>query len=253
MNQTTISAATIPAIDHVEAMTLAAAEYDRFSALVDRLSPDDWDAQTDCPEWNVRKMVLHVLGTAEGSASIRENVHQIRAGKRWGKANGRAMVDGISVVQIAERSEISNTELPRRTRTAFPRALKGRAKIPALLRTSVKMKIEVPGISETWRLGYLTDLILTRDLWMHRVDVSRATGREIEVNAEHDGRIVADIVAEWTRRHGRPFILELTGPAGGVFVHGEHGDAIALDAIEFCRIVSGRASGAGLLTQEVAF
>ncbi len=27
----------------------------------------------------------------------------------------------------------------------------------------------------------------------------------------------------------------------------------AVDAIEFCRIVSGRATGAGLLTQEVAF
>jgi len=115
------------------------------------------------------------------------------------------------------------------------------------------MDIEVPGISETWKLGFLTDLILTRDVWMHRVDISRATGHDLELSAGHDGRLVADIVAEWARRHGRPFRLQLEGPAGGTFLQGSDGEEIAVDAIEFCRIVSGRAAGAGLLTQEVAF
>jgi len=32
---------------------------------------------------------------------------------------------------------------------------------------------------------------------------------------DHDARIVADVVAEWAGRHGRPFTLHLTGPAGG--------------------------------------
>jgi hypothetical protein len=88
---------------------------------------------------------------------------------------------------------------------------------------------------------------------MHRVDITRATGRELVLTAEHDGRIVADAVAEWARRHGQPFTLELTGPAGGTFTRGSDGEAITLDAVELCRIFSGRATGSGLLTQEVPF
>ncbi len=64
-------------------------------------------------------------------------------------------------------------------------------------------------------MGYLLDVILTRDPWMHRVDIARATGRDLVLTPEHDGRIVADVVAEWARRHGQPFTLTLTGPAGG--------------------------------------
>ena len=70
---------------------------------------------------------------------------------------------------------------------------------------------------------------------------------------EHDGRIVADVVAEWARRHGRPFTLELEGPAGGTFQHGDGGERTTLDAVEFCRILSGRAVGTGLLSTEVPF
>ena len=114
------------------------------------------------------------------------------------------------------------------------------------------------GQTETWKLGYLLDIILTRDTWMHRVDIARATGRELVLTNDHDGRIVADAVAEWARRHGRPFTLELTGPAGGTFtggsfISGSGDEPITIDAVELCRIFSGRAAGDGLLDQEVPF
>jgi hypothetical protein len=109
------------------------------------------------------------------------------------------------------------------------------------------------GGKETWKLSYLLDVILTRDTWMHRVDICRATGRSMALTAEHDGRIVADVVAEWARRHGQAFTLHLAGPAGGDFTAGDWGEEITIDAIEFCRTLSGRATGAGLLTQEVPF
>lgn len=115
------------------------------------------------------------------------------------------------------------------------------------------MKEEVGGKQETWRMGYLLDVILTRDPWMHRVDIAHATGREIELTPEHDGRIIADVVAEWARRHGESFTLTLTGPVDGEYVSGENGEQITIDAVEFCRILSGRASGTGLLNQEVPF
>jgi hypothetical protein len=109
------------------------------------------------------------------------------------------------------------------------------------------------GTKETWAMGYLLDVILTRDTWMHRIDIARATGRPLALTSDHDGRIVADVVAEWRRRHGQPFVLHLDGLAGGDYISGTGGEEITIDAIEFCRILSGRASGAGLLTQEVPF
>jgi len=109
-----------------------------------------------------------------------------------------------------------------------------------------------PGRPETWRLGYLLDTILTRDPWMHRVHIARATGRDLMLTADHDGRIVADVVADWARRHGQPFTRILTGPAGGEFTAGA-GERITIDAVVFCRAISGRAPSSGLLSQEVPF
>jgi hypothetical protein len=91
---------------------------------------------------------------------------------------------------------------------------------------------------------------------MHRVDAAHALGRPLGLTADHDGRIIADVVAEWARRHGQPFVLELTGPAGGTYTHrpdrpdAEH---LSLDAVEFCRTLAGRALRAGLLATVVPF
>ena len=75
---------------------------------------------------------------------------------------------------------------------------------------------------------------------MHRIDTTRATNTELVLTADHDGRIVAEIVAEWARRHGQPFTLELTGEAGGNFTAGEGGEHMVMDAVEFCSVLAGR-------------
>ena len=57
-------------------------------------------------------------------------------------------------------------------------------------------------------------------------------------------------------RHGRPFALELTGLAGGRWSQGEDSDdakPLTMDALAFCRVLSGRAEGAGLLATQVPF
>jgi hypothetical protein len=97
------------------------------------------------------------------------------------------------------------------------------------------------------------DRIYTRDAWMHRIDLARATGRTPALTGDHDGRIVADVVAEWAGAHEQPYRLTLTGPAGGSWSAGVDGEEIGLDAVEFCRVVSGRAPGAGLLERGVPF
>jgi hypothetical protein len=88
---------------------------------------------------------------------------------------------------------------------------------------------------------------------MHRVDISRATGRELVLTPDHDGVLVANVVDEWAERHGSAYSLTLHGPVGGSWSRGPAGPHIELDAVEFCRILSGRASGDGLLTTEVPF
>ena len=65
----------------------------------------------------------------------------------------------------------------------------------------------------------------------------------------HDGRIVADIIAEWATTHKDPFTLNLTGPAGGTYSRdpAPTGDRIDMDAIDCCRILSGRGTPVGVL------
>ena len=112
----------------------------------------------------------------------------------------------------------------------------------------------MPFGTERWRLGYLMDRIYTRDTWMHRVDVTRAVGRDdLVLTPEHDGRLLADVVSEWAGRHGEPFELRLTGSVGGTYRAGEGGPELEVDAVEFMRILSGRASGQGLLATPVPF
>ena len=107
-----------------------------------------------------------------------------------------------------------------------------------------------------WKpLGYLYDIGFTRDAWMHRVDLSRAISRTFHATATHDGRIVADIIAEWATTHQDPFTLNLTGPAGGIYSRdpAPTGDRIDMDAIDCCRILSGRGTPVGVLHHHSSF
>jgi hypothetical protein len=185
----------------------------------------------------------------EAFATFREWAHQMRAGTK--AAGDGPFIDGMTAVQVRERADLTRHELLDRMAAAGPRAARWRGSRRLMRR--IPMKEEVGGVKETWRVGYLLDIILTRDTWMHRVDLSRATGREMVLTAEHDGRLIADVVAEWSRRHGKPFTLHLEGTAGGTFTQGTDGEEITIDAVEYCRILSGRAAGTGLLTQEVPF
>jgi hypothetical protein len=66
--------------------------------------------------------------------------------------------------------------------------------------------------------------------------------------AGHDGRLVADIVAEWAELHGQPFDLVLDGPAGGTFSQGRDGEHVEIDATDFIRTLAGRRPGPGVLS-----
>ena len=228
----------IPPLSRAEAMGLAAAEYERFLDLLRSLRPDEWRRPTECKAWDVRAMATHLLAEAESHFSLRELVHQLRA---YRKAKDGPMIDAMTALQVRDRADLTPDEIVARFEDAAPRSVRARRRMPGLVRR-MRMKVDPPFEKERWPLSYLMDVIYTRDI-----------GREPVLTPEHDGRIVAHMVAEWARRHGQPFTLTLTGPAGGHYANGDGGEHIELDAVEFCRIVSGRGQGTGLLATPVPF
>ncbi len=219
------------------AMRLAATEYDRCAEMFRALSPAQWARPTDCTAWNVRQMAAHMLGMAEMAASIRENLRQQR---KAGKAGG-VYIDALTRLQVEERADWTPERITRRFAARGPKAATGRRRTPGFVRRrTMPVLQEVNGVREPWTFGYLIDVILTRDPWMHRLDIAAANGTAPPLTAGHDGVIVADVVAEWADRHGKDFELTLTGPAGGTWQAGANGPSWTLDAVDFCRAVARR-------------
>lgn len=246
--------AELPAIHHREAMGLTETENDRLQSQLDQLSAEQWAAPTDCTGWTVRDVVVHLVGSAHAQANPFEFLRQVAACRRlMREIGGEHWVDGLNEAQLRGRAHLAAADLPDEWRRRSAAALKSRRSMPAPVRALPLLPIGTGlGVHIGWQpLGYLFDIGFTRDVWMHRVDIARAAGVPMELTAEHDGRIVADILAEWARRHGEPFSLVLTGPAGGSFVQGGGSDPVTVDAVEFTRILSGRAEGEGVLRHKL--
>jgi uncharacterized protein (TIGR03083 family) len=238
------------------AMKLAATEYQRVVTALSALDPEDWSKPTDCPDWDVRQLACHVVGMAAMAASPLESARQQKLAAAEQAKRGGAMVDALTALQVRERDGLTPQAVLAEARKVAVRAARGRRLTPFFIRRRLLPAPQfLNGADERWTLGYLLDVVLTRDPWMHRVDLARATGRRLEITASHDGVLVDDVVREWAGRHGRPFRLELTGPAGGQWSSDLTGEpeSIHMDAIEFCRTLSGRETGVGLLSTEVPF
>ncbi|MDP9101087.1 MAG: maleylpyruvate isomerase family mycothiol-dependent enzyme [Actinomycetota bacterium] len=248
---TVVHVEDIPALGHEEAMDLADADYDRMLSLVDGLEGPDWTQPTDCAGWDVKAMLGHLLGMLELQADPEDRMRQLKLATEEAEQSGRLRLDALTALQVREHAQLSIDEVRAELHVAAPRGLAARRAMPAEFRAT-PYDPQLPGFSG-WTFGYLFDVIHTRDPWLHRIDITRATGHELDLSASHDGRIVADVVAEWSRAHAQPFSLELTGPAGGSFIGQGGGPIMTLDAVEFCRTLSGRTRGTGLLETHVVF
>lgn len=246
-----------PAMDRKTCGRLATVEYERFGRLLDQLTPADAAKPTDCTGWDVTAMTQHVLGMAEMFSSWPRNARQHLPAARAAK-HGASYLDTLTARQVADRAHLSLPEVRVALAAAGPRAVRWRRRSPGLLRSRTMPDLQpvsgVPGGPvEAWTFGFLFDVILVRDPWMHRIDISRAVGRPMELTADHDGAIVADLVAEWSSRHDEPYSIVLTGPAGGTWSRGSGGEQIELDAVEFSRSLAGRRPTEGLLAVPVPF
>ncbi len=243
-----------PHIPRPLAMQLAETEYARMAETLAGLGPDDWTRPTDCTLWEVRQLACHMIGMANMVTTPLETRRQSRKAEAIAKAQGVDQLTATTGLQVSERADWTIADIVEGAKKVGPKALRGRRLTPGFMR---KRRFPDPqhvnGRDEHWTIGFLSDVILTRDPWMHRMDIAKAVDAQPVLTPEHDGVILADVVAEWAERHGQPYRLTLTGPAGGTWSSGTDGQVIEMDAIEFCRVVSGRGTGEGLLATEVPF
>lgn len=242
-----------PIATHAEWMPHAHEAYRRIAEAFAVVPAHAWRAPTPCEGWTVRDLGGHLVGAMRSAATLRETVSQQRAVARRARRTGEQVVDALTAVQIERTADLAPSELVAEMASLVERAARGRARMPGFVRHRAGFHVEMGAIDERWSFDYFLGCILTRDSWLHRIDLADALGTEPGLD-DHDAAVVGDVAAEWAARHGRPVALTLTGPAGGTLTAGEGGDEIALDAIEFCRVVSGRSSHPHpLLAQPVPF
>jgi len=240
-----------------DADEMAAAAYGQLFTVLSALSRSDWAAATECPGWDVSDMVGHMIGAAKANASMKENLRQQVWALRHRREYGGNPLDATNALQIADQAGLPDDRRLDTLMELSSAAIRGRRRLPPPIRL-----ITVPlsaggstadGMPRSVNLSHLVDVVYTRDVWMHTIDILRATGRALELDDVLTRRLTEDVVSEWAARHGQPVELTLTGSGGGRYTTGSGGEVIELDVVEFCRIVSGRASGTGLLATRVLF
>jgi uncharacterized protein (TIGR03083 family) len=245
-----------PVTRRTDAQAVAEAAYRQLLSLLETLSDRDWSAQTSCPGWTVSDMVGHLIGAAHGTSSLRTFSLQQLWGFRHARAFGGNPLDALNELQIREQSQVPDSQRAAVLRAAAPESVRGRLRLSArmgALTVPISAAGSATGMPRSVNLGRLFDVVYTRDVWMHTIDIAQATGRELPMTEPVNQRIVEDVVVDWVRRHRRPVDLVLTGPAGGRFRSRSGGDAVEIGAVEFCQVLSGREPGEGLLTAKVLF
>jgi uncharacterized protein (TIGR03083 family) len=83
------------------AMEMARAEREDFAALLDELSPDQWESPTLCEGWRVRDVVAHAFGY--------DSLNRAQLVERF--IRGGLMVNRINQLGVVELAESSPEEL----------------------------------------------------------------------------------------------------------------------------------------------
>jgi uncharacterized protein (TIGR03083 family) len=223
----------------VEAEALLSTALERFVALVETLGTDDWGKPTACAAWTVRDILAHQAGGYASGIGYREMIRQYGTPPR----KGQLPEDAINALQLRERAGHSTDQMIGELRRVGPIAIR---KWASQFRMIKPLALPHP-VGGLLTVRHLMWVIHSRDTWMHRVDICRATGRPIEQTREHDGRIVALIVRDVAARlrkqlDGRAVALELSGRAGGVWKLGVGDPAatLSMDALDFSIFASGR-------------
>ena len=160
-------------------------------------------------------MLGHILGALELQADPVERTRQLSAAAAVAEQTGCLRLDAMTALQVREHAALTRKQLRDALHDAAPRGLAARRATTQELRDT-PYDPELPG-EAGWTFGYLYDVIHTRDPWIHRVDITRATGRRWSCRPTTMGASLPTWSRDWARRHAQPFTLSLSGPAGGLY------------------------------------
>lgn len=242
----------IAPLTHAEAGQLAQAEFRRLLPVMESLAGEDWAQPTYCSQWRTREVVAHLAGGVATFSTLREFLRHFVRNPH--KKEFALPEDACNFLQVKERAGRTGEEVVREFRETAPKEMDVRSRLPWLLR-----QLPLPA-TPPMAIGHLTDHVLLRDWWIHRLDLCHATGRPMALTSEHDGRLTALVVREVARklRRGlgqRQVELRLRGPAGGHFLVGK-GDTptvtLTLDTLDFHLRASERLSAAETLARATA-
>lgn len=223
-------------LTRAEGQALMATQNEAILDTFRSLSPEEWNAVTDCDPWTVKDIAAHLIGWAAALTSPPEYVRQLAARRRFKQRFGNT-TDAQNQVQVEMRSHLSPAELVKELEKRLPRFARVRAGL-GIVGKGVPLYLPDPfGLTNA---SYLMMTIFTRDAFMHRIDVSRATERE-PVLGGPEARLIEDVAVDWSRRVGAAARLHLTGPAGGEYLVGTAPRAdLSADAVVFARVLAGR-------------
>ena len=226
----------LPGLTHAEAIELGRAQLATLIAELEALDESDWEKPTDCDRWTVRDIVAHVLGWAQVTPSPSEMLRLRKASMAVRKELPGAL-DSQNEALVMARRHMSPQRLIEELERASEPFLTYRRRLGNVA-GFLPLRVDTVGWTNA---RFLLGQIFTRDHFMHRIDIAKATDRDLKLG-DVDKRLVRDLVRHWGRSSEADALLRLSGPAGGNFVSGSGGRAtIAGDAIEFCRLLAGRA------------
>jgi uncharacterized protein (TIGR03083 family) len=240
-----IDTTTIPPLTKEEAGQLARVELGRVIDLLEQLAGEDWEQATDCTEWNVKQMAAHLSGACAGHASWGEFRRQYVTNPHMKLREDK--IHGVNRRQVIDRAGQAPAEHIAELKAVGERAIRTRQRIPGIIR-AIRAPLQPLGVVP---VRYLLDTIYTRDQWMHRMDICRATGHDMHMTHAHDGRLMDLVAADMaTKLNGKlpgTIELHLTGPIDLSYRFESQPEPYArvtIDIMEINRRASGRSTSA---------
>lgn len=234
-------AVDLPVTAPARAVEVALAQRAALVRQLEQLDPEQWLAVTECRPWTVRDIAAHIAGEL-GYTRNPFAYAGLTAGWLL-HYRDRGFLDGTNEAAVRARRDWTPRRLLDTLRRDAPLAVPPQWARPLPLGG-------VAGLPRDATFGYLTDVVLPRDCWMHRKDIARATGTTADPDPS-DGEVVAQVVRDLGRHWlGPDAVLHLTGTGGGTWLLGTSPQAALVadvDATEFLRLLSGRTSDPHLL------
>ncbi|MFI5731893.1 maleylpyruvate isomerase family mycothiol-dependent enzyme [Kribbella sp. NPDC051587] len=238
---TAVLAADISRADRTTCAKHRDAELQLWHELLTSIHGTDWQRRTVCDAWDVADIAGHLIGQAE------DVIRPLSFPRRFLKAKrsypNAAKLDAHMMVQADEHRGTEPAVLRSTFDRTWSKASRAITRNPALIRRISMSMDEFPGFS--LNLGYIQDILLARDLWMHRDDVCQALGRPFDAGPygeELIAQVMRDVI-DGPFWGDRPAVdLELTGQGGGTYRlgRGEPVGHATVDAVGYMRTLSGR-------------